>query len=304
LDLAVTNPSDNTVSIFLQTASSAGAAASMVSAENPAGMNQPVTFTTVVYGNPMPTGSVTFKQGQNVLGAAPLVNGQASVTATFAKAGTFAITARYSGDQNYAAQKSNVVKQVVSEYSSSIEVESGSSFSYYGQVVPVTAYVDSAAPSPPTGTVTFYDGTQSLGKVAVANGSATILLRSSLPAGTYSITATYNGDAMSGKSATATALTQTIYPATTATALTSSGNPSVVGHNVTFTATVTSPTSLPKGTVTFTAGGVTLGTVNVNGDKASLTTCRLPAGTITVTATYNGTANIGGSSQSMVQTVH
>jgi len=55
---------------------------------------------------------VIFKQGVDVLGTVAIVNGQASFTYTFTKAGTAAITASYSGDQNYKAVNAKL-KQLV-----------------------------------------------------------------------------------------------------------------------------------------------------------------------------------------------
>jgi hypothetical protein len=57
--------------------------------------------------------------------------------------------------------------------------------------------------------------------------------------------------------------------------------------------------------VTFTAGPTVLATVTLSsGGNASVTTSTLPVGSTTVTATYNGTANIQGSSKSLVQVVN
>ena len=121
--------------------------------------------------------------------------------------------------------------------------------------------------------------------------------------GILSITATYNGDPESAKS-TSKPLSQTVKQASTTTRITSSLNPSAQGQPVTFTAKVTSPTAHVTGTVTFTAGAATLGTVTLSGGKASITTSTLPKGTTKITATYNGTANIVGSSASLSQTVN
>src|SRR5208282_4592057 len=64
----------------------------------------------------------------------------------------------------------------------------------YGQSLTYTATVASSLGSGgiPTGTVTFYNGTTALGTRSLAGGVATIGL-TTLPVGTDSITATYNG---------------------------------------------------------------------------------------------------------------
>jgi hypothetical protein len=303
LDLAVPNSSNNTVSILLQKPAGLGATVTLVSGQSPTFVDQSVTFTAFVLGSPTaPTGSVTFKQGSTILGTVPLANGQASFTTTFTKAGTFSIVASYSGDPHYPAKNSTIVKQVVNKYATGAFLESDLNPSVYGRVVILTCTVYSGAPNPPTGTLTFYNGTSPLGTVSSSNGSAFFLLKASLPAGTFSITATYNGDASNNKS-TSNTVVQVVSQATTTTRVTSSRNPSIAGRSVTFTATVNSPTVIPVGTVTFAAGTATLGTVSLEGGKARLTTSALPSGTTTVTATYSGTSNISGSSGSMAQTV-
>ncbi len=194
--------------------------------------------------------------------------------------------------------------QVVNKYTTDASVQSALNPSVYGRVVVLSANVsNNGAPALPRGTVTFFNGSSPLGTVSLANGSAFFLLGTHVPAGTLSITATYNGDASNGKS-TSYPLAQVINPTSTTTALASSPNPSLAGQNVRFTATVTSPTVIPSGTVTFTAGTTTLGTVTLEGGKARLTTSALSPGATTVTATYNGTSNISGSSASVVQTVN
>src|SRR6266404_1353120 len=174
--------------------------------------------------------------------------------------------------------------------------------SVYGQAVTLTSMVTSVGSSTPTGTVRFQNGTTRLGTATLSGGVAA-LTKTNLPAGILSITATYNGDPESAKS-TSKPLSQTVKQASTTTTITSSLNPSAQGQPVTFTAKVTSPTAHVTGTVTFTAGAATLGTVTLSGGKASITTSTLPKGTTKITATYNGTANIVGSSASLSQTVN
>jgi len=173
--------------------------------------------------------------------------------------------------------------------------------STYGQNVAFTAQITTNGSASPTGTVTFFNGTLSIGKVTVSGAKAT-LIKSNLDAGTAVIKARYNGDSLNVKS-TSPVINQTVSKANTATTVVSSKNPSKVGNNVKFTATVQS-TVTPTGSVTFKAGATNLGTVNLAGGHASLTTATLPAGTTTVTATYNGTSNFNGSTGSVMQTVN
>jgi cobalamin-dependent methionine synthase I len=79
-------------------------------------VGDPVTFTANVSGISglaVPTGSVTFKQGAQILGTVPLVNGEATFTETYTKTGKHTVVAHYSGDQNYYKNASKAVKQVV-----------------------------------------------------------------------------------------------------------------------------------------------------------------------------------------------
>jgi len=193
------------------------------------------------------------------------------------------------------------VSVLLSLFDTSTSLTESQAHTIYGQPVTLTATVGSNGPVAPTGTVVFRAGKIQVGVVPLAGNTAT--LAKALSAGSYSITATYQGDTLSAKS-TSTALSQTVDKATTSTTIQSSLNPSTQGQTVKFTATVTSPTAKVTGTVTFTAGSVTLGTVAVGGGKASISTTTLPVGSTNVTATYNGTVNITGSSASLTQVVH
>jgi Bacterial Ig-like domain (group 3)/FG-GAP-like repeat len=174
--------------------------------------------------------------------------------------------------------------------------------SLYGQAVTLTASVTSIGKSIPTGTVTFWNGSSRVG-IATLSGGVAALVKTNLPAGSLSVTATYSGDANSAKSASASLL-QVVKKASTTTAVSSSLNPSNEGQSVTFTATVTSPTTRATGTVTFARGGQALGTITLSGGRAKFTTSTLPHGSNGVTAAYNGTSNITGSKGSVTQVVN
>lgn len=153
----------------------------------------------------------------------------------------------------------------------------------------------------PTGSVTFYNGTASLGSGMLSSGMAT-LNTSALPAGNNSITAVYSGSA-TYKSSTSAVLTQVVNKLSTRTTLASSG-PSTYGQNVTLTATVaTADGGKSTGNVTFLNGSSPIGTGPVSGNVATLTINTLPAGTDSITATYSGDTNYKGSTSSALNQV-
>jgi len=198
----------STSGVLVQTVAKASVGITLISSLNPAYVNQLVTFSVAVSGNPgTPTGSATFKKGVSVLATVPLANGRASFTTAFTKAGSFSIVASYSGDQNYLAKNSKAVKQVVKKYATSIALTSSPNPSLHGQPVTFTATVTSTGPMP-TGKVVLKNGCTSLGSAALINGVAK-KTTSILPVGTNSITATYNGDVESAKS-TSPVLTQVV----------------------------------------------------------------------------------------------
>lgn len=282
-----------------------GALVALTSSPNPSYVNQSVTLSVVVSGygtRPTPTGSVTFSEGTTVLGTVTLSNGQGSLAAKFKRRGTFAIVASYSGDENYPATSSTIKQVVLPLNTTSTTVASNLNPSTYGQAVTLTATVSSSGPTP-TGTVTFKNGSATVGKTALSGGVATLAV-STLPAGILSITASYGGDAAS-KMSKSSPLTQVVNQASSTTAVVSSKNPSLAGQTVRFTATVNSATTTPTGSVTFMDGSTALATKTLAKGNASYSTSTLGAGTHNITAVYEGTANISGStSPVLVQTVN
>jgi hypothetical protein len=264
---------------------------------SPIFVGQSVTFTAKVFSTygPIPDGeAVAFSDGTTPLATVPLSGGLASYTTSALKAATHTIKAAYAGDATFKAS-SGSVKEVVNLYPSSASAPNSSlNPSVYGQPVTLTTTVTSNAPSTPTGTVTFKNGTTTLGSATLNPSGVATLTKANLATGSLSITAVYNGDSETAKS-TSPALTQAVNPATTATALISSRNPSAQGQSVKFTATVTSATTTPTGAVTFMDGSSVLGTVNLAAGKASFITSALSTGSHSITAVYNGTTNIAGS---------
>jgi hypothetical protein len=92
----------------------AATAVSLTSSANPAAVAIPVTFTaTVSAGSFTPTGTVTFMDGNTVLGTATLNAGIVAYTTSALAAGTHSITAVYGGATGFAGSTSAAVTQVV-----------------------------------------------------------------------------------------------------------------------------------------------------------------------------------------------
>lgn len=282
----------------------------LASSGSPSQVGQPVTFTATVTttSGTIPDGElVTFSDGTTDgttnIGSGTTVNGVASFTTSSLPVKTHAIKATYEGDGALIASTGSIM-QVVNLDSTSTTLSSNVNPSAYGQAVMLTAVVSTTGSSVPTGKVTFKNGATSLGTATLDSTGTARLSTSKLPAGLDSITASYGGDSLNGKS-TSTVLTQTVNPAQLAMILTSMPNPSKVGKAVRFLATLTSNGSLPNGQiVTFTYNGTALGTATIVGGRASLSTTQLPAGSDPVTASYGGDANHGAASAMVTQTVN
>jgi hypothetical protein len=168
----------------------------------------------------------------------------------------------------------------------------------------LSATITSGSGAPPDGeTVTFKQGSSTLGTGILSGGSAT-LSYSSLGIGTKGITAVYEGDSIFAAS-DSNRVEQVIGKDATTATLVSSLNPSNVGQSVTFTATVIPNFGDPvAGTVTFYDGTTVMKTVPTSGGIAKITTSALASGGHAIQATYNGGQNLNGSSAVLTQTVN
>src|SRR5205807_2298401 len=235
----------------------------------------------------LPTGIVTFLVNGTLFATAPLVNSGGVLTATLTTgstpAGNDLITASYGGDSNYLASTSaTALAQVVNKAVTTTDpVTSSLNPATFGLAVTFSAQVHVSSPGvgPAVGSVTFVDNltAQTIGMGTLDGTGTATFTTSTLPAGTYQITATYAGTAnFDGSSSLSnTPLTQTINAAVTL-----------------------SPSSLPAGAIgvaynqTITASGgtgdKTLVVSNVQNAIAGLT---IPAsGTTSIAITGTPTA--------------
>jgi YVTN family beta-propeller protein len=259
----------------------------ITSSLNPSTYCASVTFTATVTSTAgTPTGTVKFYSSGTLIGSATLSGGVATFTTASLAAGGHSMTAVYEGATKFAGSTSPALTQTVKPAATTTSVTSSLNPSGLGQPVTFTAKVTSPCGTP-TGTVSFYNGSNSLGSETLSGGVASLTI-STLTSGTHKITASYGGATDFGTSSGS--LTQTVGTtgATTSTTVVSSEPYNPYGHAITLTATVTAGTGTPTGTVTFYNNGTALGTENLSNGTAVLTTSTLPAGTDTITATYNG----------------
>jgi sugar lactone lactonase YvrE len=164
----------------------------------------------------------------------------------------------------------------------------------YGAGLPVTA-----------ATVNFYNGTTLLCAATLNSSGVATCTTSTLPVGSYTITATYQ--ATLGYASSSGTVLQIVAPAPTVTTVTTSASPVTQGASVTFTATVTYGAGAPvtAATVNFYNGTTPLcaATLNASG-VATCTTSTLPVGTLTITATYQATLDFASSSGTVTQVVN
>jgi hypothetical protein len=241
---------------------------------------------------PVPTGEVMFISGSRSLGSASLDNlGKAILDVAKLSAGSHGIMAVYSGDGNYPAWGSGITMLEVMAPSVTSLLASPGSITY-GVPFSLTATVKGSASFMPSGTVTFLNGSGTLGKATVsASGVATLIIKS-LPAGSHILKAQYSGS-RNFLASTSSALTMSVKPQ--ATTMTLAASPSSITYGAPFSLTARvrgSGSSVPSGTVTFLNGASLLGTANVSASGvATMIVKSLPAGSHTLKAQYSGTGN-------------
>jgi microsomal dipeptidase-like Zn-dependent dipeptidase len=215
---------------------------------NPSTYGQSITFTaTVSAGGSTPTGQVVFKNGATAIGTGTLSGGVATLTYAALSAGTDSITASYNGGPSLMVSASVPLSQSVLQEPTATVLVTSLNPSAPGQPVTFRATVKAANASPIRNgeTVTFYDGTASIG-TATTGGGVALLSTASLASGPHAITATYAGDG-NYQLSTSNAVNQILSRNATTSVLTSGLNPSTYGQSVTLTARVTSSGVTPTG---------------------------------------------------------
>lgn len=254
------------------------------------------------------TGTVTFIAAtQGVLGTATVSNGVATFTSASLPAGTYILTADYSGDSNYASSPGTApFALVVSASSSATTATLGATISATtaaaGSTVNIAATVTLPSGSPSgivIASIQLSSGSSNAAGTLVSSGAntATATIPLTVPAaGTYQIAVSCpTTDAFTCNTVsltlTSTAATTRI---ATATALTLSPSPPVVGQPLQLTAIVTpasTGTAGPTGTVLFYSGTTQIGSATLSGTSASATYTPASSTLSNFTAAYSGDTN-------------
>jgi hypothetical protein len=268
--------------------------APIVSSSNPA-PNTPVTIT-----EPIPTGvtgPVSFYNGTTLLGTAPIINGQATLTVPSLPIGVDPITVTAINSSTSTLLTSPPTQVTVTKVAQVVSLTSSVNPSSPGQSVTFSASVHTGA----TGTITFLDGATTLGTGTLNAAGVATFTTSTLAIGSHPITASYGGDS-TYNAATSAVLTQVVGQIPTITTITESAPAQLLHTGVTFTANVTAPSPNATGTVTFMDGTTILGTaaLSANGTtvvtlttnaNAAYATSNLVTGQHQITAVYSGDSN-------------
>jgi hypothetical protein len=263
-------------------------------------VGEPNTFTATVANESgslvMPGGTVTFREGSNVLGTTS-VNGSgvATFTTSSLPVSGYSVTATYDGDGQHQASTSSSLSQSVLGIPTVVTVSASPGSTTYGNSVTLTATVTNGRASilGPTGTVTFKEGSTVLGTGTLSSGTAT-WTAPTLEVGAHSITAHYGGSLthVANSSSSIPVVVNLIPTSSTLTVTGATGAASTYGTSLTLTAYVvnTDGSSItPDGIVTFKEGSTTLGTAALHSGTAEWTVPdSLSAGSHSFKAEYGG----------------
>jgi uncharacterized repeat protein (TIGR03803 family) len=180
---------------------------------NPAAVGQAITIKATATGSgATPTGTVSFRYGALTLVSLSLAGGSASFSPSTVAlpAGTYDLTAGYSGDANYAAANSAAYGVTLTKETTVTTLTATPN--PVTKPAPCTLQVSvtrSNHAGTPTGSVTFSVGDTTIAVVALDGGVASISpATTNVPAGNYPIFATYSGDG--GDSGSASAATTVV----------------------------------------------------------------------------------------------
>ena len=234
------------------------------------------------------TGTLTFTSGGSTLCITTLPATSCQTASTLA-AGTYPVTATYSGDGNYTSATATGASFTVTKATTSMTESASPAAIPYGTADTVSV---AGLSSGLTGTVTFASGGSTLCVATLP--AVSCATPATLIPGTYPVTATYSGDA----SHTGTTASGASFIVTKASAsMTESAAPASVPYGTSDTLSVSGLAGAATGTVAFTSGGSMLCTATLPATSCATSTTLAP-GAYPLTATYSGDSNYTGTTAS------
>jgi len=236
-----------------------------------------------------PEGTVTLRSGATELETKTLSDWMISFDATL-PAGTHALTASYSGDENYKPAVSEVLEQRIITGTSSTALSLSAATLTYGQPLFLTASVTSTVPGTPSGKVVFtVDGIR-LPESRYVNAPSGTLEYLPATVGTHTVTARYLGD--SNHPTSSVTKTFTVVKATPGIYV--GPGASVAGETIYMRVTVQNPHNSdapsPTGTVKLFIDSVLKQTVTLQGPYTSTEAMNFNAGRYLLRLEYSGDA--------------
>jgi hypothetical protein len=290
------------------------------------GVSFPVAITVTTnspgtsFGSQTPAGTITVTpQGvtnatagnATLTGSTTSGTSTATANVTIGQAGTFTLqTSCSSANQNYTCSSPASTQVTIAAGTTTTALSIAPNPPTAGQPITETATVTPSVSGTniiaPTGSVTFFDGTTSLGtgSMTCSGSTCTATFTATLsPGKTHSLTAKYAGDTNFATS-TSSAVSAAGGTIASDTGLSSSNYSPTYGSNVTFTASVTADPSVtttltPSGKVNFYANGTLLGSATLASGVANFSTTALPVGLQSITATYVGDTNFATSTSTV-----
>jgi hypothetical protein len=194
--------SSNGVATAAVTVLKASTNLSMTASPSVVATNQPLMLTASLFpynvtGGASTNGeSVTFTyNGGTVVGMGTLNNGVATLVVSGLAAGNQTFSASYGGDGNFASALSSNHPMVVIDQATTLTLAtSPAGYAGLNQPITLTAMLSPysiSGYSSNNGSVAFYNGSNILGGGVLNNGVASITLTEGLPAGEYTLTATF-----------------------------------------------------------------------------------------------------------------
>ncbi|WP_263380975.1 Ig-like domain repeat protein [Granulicella paludicola] len=240
----------------------------------------------------VPTGSVRFNDGSISLGSVALNgSGVAGLSLNTLAPGVHSITAIYSGDAGNQGSQSPALTQTVQQITTTTALSASANPLSAGATLQLSVHVTAASGNNGGslgGSVTFTDGANALGQVAVDAYGNAVLSINTLTVATHTIVATYSGST-NYVGSVSSSLQLVVQVTSTTTTLNASASSTLAGEPVNLSINVSSSTGTPTGTVAIHDGLATVGSGVLNAQGvATVSLSTLAVGVHTLTAAYSG----------------